>query len=136
MILRFAPSLACAVFLLGALAPADSFAEILNRKPKSDSPDDHAFPALGSSTERKVNIEWNRFYAHAGLGAILARLHKEFPKLTRLYSIGRSYAGRDLWCLELTAPTGPDHTRKPGMYIDGNIHGNEVQGGEAVAYTA
>src|SRR6185436_11288057 len=26
--------------------------------------------------------------------------------------------------------------RKPAMYIDGNIHGNEVQGGEAVAYTA
>jgi len=29
-----------------------------------------------------------------------------------------------------------DPDRKPGMYIDGNIHGNEVQGAEAVAYTA
>lgn len=136
MTFRFMPSVPFAVALLCALAPADSSAEVFHRKPKSDDPDAHSFPALGSSAEHKVNIEWNRFYDHAGLGAILARVHKEFPKLTRLYSIGQSYGGRDLWCLELTSPTGPERDRKPGMYIDGNIHGNEVQGGEAVAYTA
>jgi hypothetical protein len=26
--------------------------------------------------------------------------------------------------------------KKPGIYIDGNIHGNEIQGGEVVLYTA
>src|ERR1043166_2223310 len=104
-------------------------------KPKADDPAEHSFPALGSSAQRKVNVEWNRFYDAAGLGAILARIHAAFPKLTRLYSIGKSVEGRDLWCLEVTGASG-DAKRKPGMYIDGNIHGNEVQGGEAVAYTA
>jgi hypothetical protein len=83
-----------------------------------------------------VEVAWNRFYDHAGLGSILARLHEAFPDLTELYSIGKSTEGRDLWCLEVTARRVGDPARKPGMYIDGNIHGNEVQAGEVVAYTA
>ena len=79
MTFRFAPSVALAISLLWVFTAADASAEIFNRKPKSDNPDEHSFPALGSSAERKVNIEWNRFYDHAGLGAILALIHKEFP---------------------------------------------------------
>jgi len=116
--------------------PSCLMAQISNRKPKASDPSEHSFPALGSSTQRKVQVEWNQFYDHAGLGAILARIHKAFPKLTKLYSIGRSVEGRDLWCLEVTAPGETKPERKPGMYIDGNIHGNEVQGSEVVAYTA
>lgn len=115
--------------------PFAALAQISDRKPDDNDPAKHSYPALGIGAKRKVDVEWNRFYDHAGLGAILARLHKEFPELTRLYSIGKSVEGRDIWCLEVTSRKG-DAKRKPGMYIDGNIHGNEVQGGEAVAYTA
>jgi murein tripeptide amidase MpaA len=121
--------------VIGCLPATMSFAEVTNRKPKADDPAEHSFPALGSSAQRKITVEWNRFYDHAGLGAILAKIHNAFPKLTKLYSVGKSVEGRDLWCLEVTSEKG-DGKRKPGMYIDGNIHGNEVQGGEAVAYTA
>jgi len=125
----------CLILFLGLAALALRGAEVADRRPKADDPAGHSFPALGSSAQRKVNVEWNRFYDTAGLGSILARLHTAFPKLTRLYSVGKSVEGRDLWCLEVTSGSG-DAKRKPGMYIDGNIHGNEVQGGEAVAYTA
>jgi hypothetical protein len=112
------------------------FAQTAERKPAPADPSAHSFPALGSVTERKVSVEWNRFYDHTGLAALLEKLHRAFPELTRLYSIGKSVEGRDLWCLEVTAfKTGPAE-QKPGMYIDGNIHGNEVQAGEVVAYTA
>ncbi len=126
---RFFPLVLCTLLFYTASA------ETFDRKPKTGDPGEHSYPALGSSSARKVAVEWNRFYDHAGLGAIVANLHKAFPKLTKLYSIGKSVEGRDLWCLEVTAPGG-DAVRKPGMYIDGNIHGNEVQGAEAVAYTA
>ncbi|UCD53488.1 MAG: hypothetical protein JSW27_12705 [Phycisphaerales bacterium] len=96
----------------------------------------HTFPALGASDERKVEIAWNRFHDHEGLRTILTRLNMAFPELTKLYSIGVSSEGRDIWCLEVTARNVGNPDRKPGMYIDGNIHGNEVQGGEVVAYTA
>ena len=105
-------------------------------KPAPGDPSPHAFPALGAPAARRVNVEWNRFYDTEGLGRILANLHQAFPDLTRLYSIGKSVQGRELWCLEVTALKKGDPSRKPGMYIDGNIHGNEVQGSEVVAYTA
>jgi len=98
-------------------------------------PADSAFLALGAPAERKVDVAWNRYYDHAGLSAILTRLHEAFPTLTRLYSIGKSTEGRDLWCLEVTALNVGNPDRKAAMYIDGNIHGNEVQAGEAIAYT-
>ena len=118
------------------LAGANASAQVSQRKPKADNPAKHAFPALGSSYPRQVEVAWNQYYDTAGLASILARLNKAFPRLTKLYSIGKSHDGRDLWCLEITAPAGLEAARKPGMYIDGNIHGNEVQGGEVVAYTA
>jgi hypothetical protein len=120
------------VFFCALFAICASAAE---RKPKADDPNEHSFPALGMVGDRKVQVAWNQYYDHAGLSSILAQLHKAFPKLTRLYSIGKSVEDRDLWCLEVTAPKG-DARRKPAMYIDGNIHGNEIQGGEVVAYTA
>ncbi|MGD8499719.1 MAG: M14 family metallopeptidase [Phycisphaerales bacterium] len=113
-----------------------SLGRIRARKPKAGNPASHSFPALGIGSQRKVPVVWNRFYDHAGLGAILARLRKAFPELTRLYSVGKSSQGRDMWCLEVTARSVGEPNRKPGMYIDGNIHGNEVQAGETVAYTA
>ncbi len=96
---------------------------------------DRGFGALGAPAERKVDVAWNRYYDHVGLTNILSRLHEAFPELTRLYSIGKSTEGRDLWCLEVTARNVGNPDRKPAMYIDGNIHGNEVQAGEAIAYT-
>src|SRR5262245_43239164 len=99
------------VICLGGARPVAA-AEDPNRKPKADDPAAHAFPALGSAPQRKVSVEWNRFYDTAGLGAILARLHAAFPKLTKLYSIGKSVEGRDLWCLELTSEQGGEARRK------------------------
>ncbi len=104
--------------------------------PKIAVSDDHTYPALGASAPRKVPIAWNRYHDHAGLYDLLLRLNKAFPDLTKLYSIGKSFEGRDLWCLEVTARKVGEPSRKPGMWIDGNIHGNEVQAGEVVAYTA
>src|SRR5687767_12169785 len=111
------------MLLAVALFVPQTSAQIQERKPAAVDPSAHAFPALGATSERKVSVEWNRFYDHAGLGGILARLHEQFPRLTRLYSIGKSVEGRDLWCLEVTRQEAGQGRRKPGMWIDGNIHG-------------
>jgi hypothetical protein len=129
-------NLRIAFVLIAALMPSIGRGAILDAKPKADDPADHTFPALGASAQPKVRVEWNRFHDHAGLGSILARLNKEFPDLAKVYSIGKSVQGRDLWCLEVTARNVGNPDRKAAMWIDGNIHGNEVQGGEVVAYTA
>jgi len=122
----------CIILLFAGIALASD----RSRKPRVGNPARHSFPALGAGSERKVRVAWNRYYDHAGLTAILVRLNRAYPDLTRLYSIGKSTQGRDIWCLEVTARNVGDPDRKPGMYIDGNIHGNEIQTSETVAYTA
>lgn len=97
---------------------------------------DRSYSALGAGARRKVPVEWNRYYDHAGLGEILRRLAEAFPNLARFSSLGTSVEGRDLWMLEVTNFERGDPHRKPAMFIDGNIHGNEVQAAEVVAYTA
>jgi hypothetical protein len=53
-----------------------------------------------------------------------------------MQTIGKSHQGRNLWCLTITDFAKGNADRKPAMYIQGNIHGNEIQGGEFALYTA
>lgn len=81
-----------------------------------------------------VRLSFDHFYDHAALTEALRALEKAYPGLMSVRSIGRSVQGRDLWAVILNNPkTGPAEN-KPGYYIDGNIHGNEVQGAEVALY--
>lgn len=66
----------------------------------------------------------------------LQHLPRRYPKLARLHTIGKSGEGRDLSVLEITnADTGPGES-KPGIWMDGNIHGHEVTGRQLLMYFA
>jgi hypothetical protein len=81
-----------------------------------------------------VTLSFDHFYDHAELTKALLALERAYPQLAEVQSIGKSYAGRDIWAIILNNPkTGPAE-RKPGYYIDGNIHGNEIQGTEVALY--
>ncbi len=94
------------------------------------------FKAAGSPPNPKVPISWNKYYDHAGISEICKKIAAAHPDLCKLESIGKSFKGRDLWCLTITDFKKGDANRKPAMYIDGNIHSNEVQGSEFALYTA
>jgi len=85
--------------------------------------------------ENNINLTFNHYYSYEELSDALKSLAKAYPKFLKLISIGKSYEGRDIWLMIINNPdAGPDKS-KPAMYIDGNIHGNEVQGGEVCLYT-
>lgn len=95
-----------------------------------------ALKALGAPNNPKVQLSWNRFYDFEELTGILKRLNSAYPAFTKLESIGKTYEGRDIWCLTITnSKTGKD-SGKPGYYIDAAIHANEIQGVEVALYTA
>ena len=54
-------------------------------------------------------------------------LHKQYPELTTLDLVGYSEEDRAIYALTISNPNTGDHLSKPGVYVDGNIHGNEVQ---------
>lgn len=95
-----------------------------------------ALAALGSPPDPAVAVSWDRYYDHEAIGDIGRRLQEAYPNRCRLSSIGKSYEGRDLWLLTVTNFDVGDPDRKPAMYIDGNIHSNEIQGTEISLYTA
>jgi murein tripeptide amidase MpaA len=86
------------------------------------------------SSPAQVKIDWTTYHDYADTTRILQDFAAQYPKLCRLYSIGKSFQGRDLWCLEITNPATGAAEDKPGMYIDGNTHNGEVSGAEVCLY--
>ncbi len=94
------------------------------------------FRAIGTPHTPKVEVAWNRYHTNDGLLDIMQRMVKAHPSLAKLESIGKSFEGRDIWLLTISDFGHGNPDRKPGMYIDGNIHSNELQGSEFALYTA
>lgn len=94
-----------------------------------------AAPGLAQQQiETKVPIAFNRFYTFEESLDLCRRLCEAYPELLSMEEIGRSVQDRPIVALTLNNPkTGP-HSSKPGMYVDANIHGNEIQVTEAVLY--
>ncbi len=68
--------------------------------------------------------------------SFLRQWEKEYPDLVSLYSVGKSFEGRDIWQITITnKKTGKD-TDKPAMFLEGNRHSGEVTGAEAALYFA
>jgi hypothetical protein len=87
----------------------------------------------------RVDIAWNRYYDFEAIEGHMRALADAYPELIELRSIGKSRGGRDMWLAIVTSPdvrkgTG-DHAAKPAMWIDGNIHANEIQAAEVVLYS-
>lgn len=83
-----------------------------------------------------LEIPWNRFYRHAELNGWMERMRESWPDFVELREIGRSYEGRPMIVMELTNRATGAADEKVAMWVDGNVHGNEVQGGEAALYLA
>ena len=92
--------------------------------------------AVGAPKNPKVQVSWDRYYNDAGIADIAKRLEKAHPDYCRAGSIGKSLQGRDITLLTVSNFRKGDPDRKPAMYIDGNIHSNEIQGSEIALYTA
>ena len=80
-------------------------------------------------------LEWNRYLQYDELVQSLNYYATEYPHLTKLYSVGKSFEGHELWVLELTNHSTGCANEKPGVYIDGNHHAGEVTGSAVCLYT-
>jgi hypothetical protein len=91
--------------------------------------------ASGSDPQFKVKLDFNRWHDCAEIKSDLLRLEKAWPKFLKYSSVGKSYDGKDMMLMTINNPdTGPELS-KSGMYIEANVHGNEIQGGEICLYT-
>ena len=78
--------------------------------------------------------QFDRYYPYDALTEQLKALAEAHPHLLTLDSIGKSFEGRDVWCITATnLATGPAN-EKPAFWCDGNIHATEVSASSACLY--
>ena len=94
------------------------------------------FKAVGTPHKPKVELSFNKYYTYEGLVEAMKKIAAAHPGLAKIESIGKSYEGRDIMTLTITDYSVGKAEEKPGMWIDGNIHSNEIQGGEFSLYAA
>lgn len=81
-------------------------------------------------------ISWKRYYGYPELTQIIHDLQKKYSHLADIQSIGKSRMGRDQYVLTITAKKTGAAESKPAMWVDGAIHGNEVNGITCSLYLA
>ena len=83
----------------------------------------------------KVDLRFDHWYDYEEMTKALHELVLAYPELLTIKSIGQSVGGRELWLVTLNNPETGSDREKTAMFIDGNIHGNEIQAGETVLYS-
>jgi len=109
------------VAILGVIFLASSLAPALAQKKEQKSPG-------GYHGELDFPISWKRYYSYAEWTKIMHDIQKKYPQLSDIESIGKSRMGRDQFLITITAKSTGKHSEKPAMWVDGAIHGNEVNG--------
>ncbi|MGI6631673.1 MAG: M14 family metallopeptidase [Bacillota bacterium] len=76
----------------------------------------------------KVGIGFDEYLTYSHVTDYLKKTAEAYPDLTVLESAGKSYEGRDIWALTITNKKTGSASKKPALYVDGNIHAGEVTG--------
>lgn len=64
------------------------------------------------------------YHTLAQVETMMEDIASNYPSITKLYSIGTSHEGRDIWCLEITDNPGVDEG-EPGVFFMGLHHARE-----------
>lgn len=92
--------------------------------------------SLFSIAKNKVTIplSFDYYYSYDMVTKALKKLNKAYPGLTKLDIIGKSDEGRTIYGMTINNPKTGKEIEKPGIYVAGNIHGNEIQATEVTLY--
>jgi len=82
----------------------------------------------GYHGELDFPISWSRYYSYAEWTKIMHDIQKKYPDLADIQSIGKSRMGRDQFLITITNKATGNHSEKTAMWVDGAIHGNEING--------
>ena len=77
----------------------------------------------------------DQYHTFDEMEQILQNIAEEYPDIASLYSIGKSYEGRDVWCLEISDNPGVDE-EEPGVFYMGLHHAREWPTLEICLYIA
>jgi hypothetical protein len=109
------------VTILGVIFLTVSLASAIAQEKEQKSPG-------GYHGELDFPLSWKRYYSYAEWTKIMHDIQKKYSHLSDIQSIGKSRMGRDQYLITITAKSTGKHQDKSAMWVDGAIHGNEVNG--------
>ncbi len=89
----------------------------------------------GSDPEHRLDLTWDRWLDHEEIGDRLKLMADTWSDFLSLQSLGESFGGREMWLMTINNPRTGDEMDKAAMFIEANVHGNEIQGAEVTLYT-
>ena len=121
-----------AFFLCGILLTG-VFTGCINQGQKPEESKETLLPEV-TLDQSSVLPDWKdgQYHNYFGTTKMLNGFNDKYPDLVKVFSIGKSVLGKDIWCIMIT--NEKNDTRKSSCLIDGCIHGNEWEGGEACLY--
>ncbi|MGH0163055.1 UNVERIFIED_CONTAM: hypothetical protein FKN15_043810 [Acipenser sinensis] len=96
----------------------------------------HEFVVDNSIPEQPSTIIQFTYHSHSQMINILKKTAAKCSDISRAYSIGRSFEGKDLLVIEFSNNPGQHDLLEPEVKYVGNMHGNEVLGRELLIYLA
>ena len=89
-------------------------------------------------TKPKVagEMDFAHYHTYDEVNAFLRKWASEYANLVDLYSVGKSFEGRDIWQITITNKSTGKDTDKPAMFIEGNRHSGEVTAAESALWFA
>jgi hypothetical protein len=89
-------------------------------------------------TKPKVEgeMDFSHYHKYAEVVQFLKKWEKEYPQLVEVYSVGKTFEGRDIFQMTITNKATGKDTEKPAMFLEGNRHSGEVTAAESALYFA
>jgi len=82
----------------------------------------------GYHGELDFPISWKQYYGYEEWTQIMKDIAKKYPQLASVESIGKSRMGRDQYLITITNSKTGAPEDKTAMWVDGAVHGNEING--------
>jgi hypothetical protein len=81
-------------------------------------------------------MDFSHYHRYDEVVEFLRKWERDYPNLVSLYSVGKSFEGRDIWQVTITNKSTGADTDKPAFFLEGNRHSGEVTGAESALYFA
>ncbi len=98
-----------------------------------------AFPLTNYDQVKPVvagQMDFKHYHTSIEIEEWMRKWAKDHPDFVDLYTVGRTFGGRDIWQLTLTNKKSGKDTDKPAAFFEGGRHSGEITATESAFYLA